>query len=83
MTRRLSWLNVGQWVVLSLVGFLLAGGLHFPGSYGAAVWSDAAIDLSGAVLGFIFGAITGLVIAGAQAMLLFMFAAGTGPLGVF
>ncbi len=70
MIKRISWLNVAQWVALSLVGFLLAGGLHFPGSYGAANWSQVAIDPSAGALGFVFGAITGLMIAGMQAVLL-------------
>ncbi len=70
MIKRISWLNVAQWVALSLVGFLLAGGLHFPGSYGAASWTQVTVDPSGGVLGFVFGAITGLMIAGMQALLL-------------
>ena len=70
MTHRISWLGVVQWMALTLVGMLLAGGFHFPGDYGTLRWSQVTVDLSSGVLGFIFGAVTGLFIAGAQALLL-------------
>ena len=35
MTNRVTWLGVGQWIVLTLAGIFLAGGMHFPGDFGA------------------------------------------------
>ena len=51
----------------TLVGVALAGGLHFPGDFGTLRWSEVNIDLSSGMLGFIFGAVSGLFIAGLQA----------------
>ncbi len=69
-TRRIGWLGVFQWTALTLVGVALAGGLHFPGSYGTLRWSEVEFDLSAGVSGFIFGGVSGLFIAGLQALLL-------------
>ena len=70
MKNRVTWLGVGQWMLLTLVGILFAGGFHFPGGYGMTSWSRVTIDLGAGVVGFIFGAISGLFIAGAQNWLL-------------
>jgi hypothetical protein len=74
MTRPISWSVVAQWIALTLLGLLLAGGFHFPGGYGLSRWNLVEIDLSAGVLGFIFGAVTGLFIAGLQALLLWAWA---------
>src|SRR5258706_9676761 len=70
MTLRLTWLAVGEWILLTLVGLLLAGGAHFPGAFGTTRFSLAALDLSSALVGFIFGAVSGLLIAGLQGFVL-------------
>jgi hypothetical protein len=70
MKNRVTWLGVAGWLLLTFVGMLFAGGFHFPGGYGLARWSPAEMDFSSGVFGFIFGAISGLFIAGAQALLL-------------
>jgi hypothetical protein len=70
MNNRVTWLGVGLWMLLTLVGMLFAGGFHFPGGYGLPRWSPAEMEFSSGMLGFIFGAISGLFIAGAQSLLL-------------
>jgi hypothetical protein len=70
MTLRISWLAAGEWVVLTLSGVLLAGGAHFPGAFGTARLSLAALDLGAALVGFVFGAVSGLMIAGLQGFVL-------------
>jgi hypothetical protein len=69
-TIRFGWLSVGLWVGLTLVGFLLTMVLHFPGSSGPGIFSPSNVDLSGAALGFVFGAISGLIIAALQQIVL-------------
>jgi hypothetical protein len=70
MKNRVTWLGVVLWILLTFVGMLFAGGFHFPGDYGLARWSPAEMEISSGVFGFIFGAISGLFISGAQALLL-------------
>jgi len=70
MKNRVTWLGVVGWMLLTFVGMLFAGGFHFPGGYGLARWSPAEMEFSSGVLGFVFGAISGLFIAGAQSLML-------------
>jgi hypothetical protein len=70
MKNQMTWLAVGQWMLLTLVGMFFAGGLHFPGGYGMTRWSQVPVDLGAGVVGFIFGAISGLFIAVLQGLLL-------------
>ena len=70
MKNRVTWLGIAGWMLLTFVGMLFAGGFHFPGGYGLARWSPSEMEFSSGVLGFIFGAISGLFIAGAQALML-------------
>ena len=71
MSRRLGWLAVAQWTALTLLGVILAGPAHFPGGYGTLTWGQEPLDLGSAVVGFIFGAVSGLFIAGLRALLLY------------
>jgi hypothetical protein len=68
MKPHVSWLEVGLWTLLTAVGVLLAGGLHFPGDYGTRVFSLVETNWPGGLVGFIFGAVSGLFIAGPQAL---------------
>ncbi len=70
MSRRLGWPAVAQWTTLTLLGVILAGAAHFPGGYGSMTWGQEPLDLGSALVGFIFGAVSGLFIAGLQALLL-------------
>ena len=70
MSPRLGWPAVIQWTALTLLGVVLAGAAHFPGGYGALTWGQEPLDLGSGVVGFIFGAVSGLFIAGPQALLL-------------
>jgi hypothetical protein len=70
MKNRVTWLGVGQWMLLTLVGMFFAGGFHFPGGYGVTGWSRVTIDIGSGVVGLIFGAISGLFIAAPQSLLL-------------
>ncbi|MCC7359992.1 MAG: hypothetical protein IT317_10970 [Anaerolineales bacterium] len=70
MKRRLSWGAVGWWLLLTFVGLALAGGLHFPGGYGTNVWREARLEDPVPLLGFLFGVVSGLFIAGLQALVL-------------
>lgn len=69
MPKRFSWIAVVQWLLLTFVGLMFAGGFHFPGDYGTNFWSQVRLDPL-PILGFIFGAVSGLFIAGAQALVL-------------
>ena len=70
MKQRLSWGAVGLWLLLTLVGLAGAGGFHFPGGYGTNVWREVRLEDPLPVLGFLFGAVSGVFIAGAQALVL-------------
>jgi hypothetical protein len=70
MNSRVTWLKVGQWMALTLVGVLLAGGFHFPGDFGNRYWSQVEPNWGSGVLGFVFGAVSGLAIGGLPALLL-------------
>jgi hypothetical protein len=70
MKGRMHWLKVGQWMLLTGAGVLLAGGFHFPGDFGTRFWSQVVPDWSGSGLGFVFGAVSGLIISGLPALLL-------------
>jgi hypothetical protein len=62
---KFGWLSVIAWAALTAMGFLAAVVLHFPGN------SDLPIfDLSAAVLGFVFGAISGAITALFQLLVL-------------
>lgn len=69
MPKRFSWIAVVQWIALTFVGLMFAGGFHFPGDYGTTSWSQVRLDPL-PILGFVFGAVSGLFIAGAQALVL-------------
>lgn len=69
MTKHISWRGVLGWMLLTFLGLLFAGGLHFPGDYGTIFWSAVEYHWGSGVLGFVFGAISGLFIAGAQAIM--------------
>lgn len=60
-TIHFGWLRVASWIVLTLVGFMLGLFLHFPGNADFTLF-----DISAAAFGFILGAISGLITAGLQ-----------------
>ena len=70
MSRRLGWPAVAQWTMLTLLGVLVAGGAHFPGGYGSMRWGQEPMGFGSALVGFVFGAVSGLFIAGLQGLLL-------------
>ena len=65
-SRRLSWPSIAQWVGLTMVGFILASDLHRQTSGPRIPFTLQDIDLSGAGLGFVFGAVSGLMIGSLQ-----------------
>jgi hypothetical protein len=70
MKPGVDWRGVGLWTALTAVGVLLAGFLHFPGDFGTRIGSLVETNWPGGVVGFIFGAVSGMLIAGPQALLL-------------
>lgn len=70
MNNRVSWPIVGVWTALTALGVLLAGGLHFPGDFGTRFWSQVVTNWSGGIVGFVFGAVSGLFIAGLPVLVL-------------
>lgn len=65
-TRRFTWQSLGLWVGLTLVGFFLSVVVHFPAGFASATLNPQDIDISSAVTGFVFGAVSGLIIASLQ-----------------
>jgi hypothetical protein len=65
-SRRFSWPSIALWVGLTMVGFMLASDLHFQTSGPRISFTLQDIDLSAAVVGFVFGAVSGLVIGALQ-----------------
>jgi hypothetical protein len=60
-TIRFGWLSVGVWIGLTFAGFLLGIFFHFPGDSEFYVF-----DRGAALAGFVFGAISGLIAATMQ-----------------
>ena len=60
-TIHFGGLRVASWIVLTLIGFMLGLFLHFPGNAGFT-----RFDTSAAAFGFILGAISGLITAALQ-----------------
>ena len=58
--HRISWPTVVRWAAATLFGVLLAGSFHFPGDFGTLRWSQVSVGLGSGVVGFIFGAVSGL-----------------------
>jgi len=69
-TFRFTWQALALWVGLTLLGFFLSIGFHFPTSFASPVLNPEDIDMSGAILGFVFGAVSGLIIASLQWLVL-------------
>jgi hypothetical protein len=64
---RIGWWLL--WVVMSTVGFVIAGVIgHFP--FGFSVGDDANLTVENAVVGFVFGAVTGTIIGALQFVVL-------------
>src|SRR5262245_24234141 len=64
--RRLGWSLFGLWVGLTLVGFLLAGDIHTQAIGPTTSFNPRDLDLDAALMGFLFGAVSGLIIASLQ-----------------
>src|SRR5215204_4481095 len=65
-SRRFSWPSIALWVGLTMVGFILASDLHRQTSGPTIPFALQDIDLSGAVFGFVLGAVSGLIIGSLQ-----------------
>ncbi len=64
---RFSWRSFGLWVGLTTVGFILAGGsIHVQTDGTTAPFNLRDLNLSAAAVGFLFGCVTGLIIASLQ-----------------
>jgi hypothetical protein len=62
-TGRFSWQSLVLWIVLSILGYLFAGFLHMPGDGPPIPFNLRNLDLFAGLVGFVFGAVTGLVVA--------------------
>lgn len=69
-SSRFSWSSLSLWVGMTVVGYLLNSINHFPASFAVAPFNAQAITLDGAPLGFVIGAISGLILATLQAIVL-------------
>lgn len=69
-TRRFTWQSLGLWVGLTLVGFFLSVGFHFPTGFASATLNPRDIGIGSGLVGFVFGAVSGLIIASLQWMVL-------------
>jgi hypothetical protein len=74
MSQRLSWPAVGLWTALTLVGVAAGVFFHFPGDAGSLRWSAVEFNWFGGLVGFLFGAVSGLVITLLQAQVLLVWA---------
>jgi hypothetical protein len=62
-TRRFSWQSFVMWIVLTIFGYIFAGFLHMPGDGPPIPFNLRDLDLTAGLVGFIFGGVTGLVVA--------------------
>lgn len=60
------WPSFGLLVGLSILGYLFAGFLHMPGDGPTLAFSLRALDLTAGLIGFVFGAVTGVVVGTLQ-----------------
>lgn len=65
-----SWPAFGRWVGVTILGYLFAGFLHMPGDGPLSAISLSSLDLTAGLVGFVFGAVTGLVVASLQWLVL-------------
>jgi hypothetical protein len=63
---RFPWPSIGLLVGLSILGYFFAGFLHMPGDGPPLAFSLQALDLTAGLVGFVFGAVTGLMVGGLQ-----------------
>jgi hypothetical protein len=57
-------------VGVTMLGYMFAGFLHMPGAGPPLAFSLQALDLFAGLVGFVFGAVTGLAVAGLQWIIL-------------
>jgi hypothetical protein len=67
---RFTWQSVALWVGLTLAGFFLTVGFHFPTGFASATFNPRDIGIVSGLVGFVFGAVSGLIIASLQWMAL-------------
>jgi hypothetical protein len=77
--RRFSWPSFGLWVGLTLLGYFLSVGFHFPTGYASITFNPQAISLGSGLVGFLFGAESGVIIASLQWIVLKSWAPYTRP----
>jgi hypothetical protein len=69
--HRFSWPSFSLWVGLTLVGFLMAGFFIHIGAVGPTTsFNPRDLNLSAALVGFLFGGVSGLIIASLQWLVL-------------
>lgn len=69
--RHSSWSSLGLWVGLTLVGFLMAGFfIHTQAEGPTTAFNPSDLNLGAAVVGFLFGGVSGLIIATLQWLVL-------------
>jgi hypothetical protein len=71
-TPQFTWLSFGLLVGVTILGYLFAGFLHMPGGGPPLAISLRSLDLGAGLVGFVFGAVTGLVAGGLQWIVLKM-----------
>jgi hypothetical protein len=61
-----SWARLGLWIAMTYLGFSLAGGNHLVILGPTVSFDPSDIDASAAIVGFVFGAVAGAIIASLQ-----------------
>ncbi len=69
-TVRFPWPAFGLWVGVTILGYLFAGFLHMPGGGPPFAISLRSLDWAAGLVGFVFGAVTGLAVRGLQGLVL-------------
>lgn len=66
LSARFGWRPFILWIALTLVGYYLAGGFHFPAGFASNTYNPQAVGFGSGIVGFVFGAVSGLIIASLQ-----------------
>jgi hypothetical protein len=70
LSRRVSWPSVGLWVGLTTLGFIVIGDNHLQASGPTISINLQDVDLFAALIRFVFGAVSDLVIGSLQWLVL-------------
>lgn len=70
LPRRFGWRAFILWSALTVVGYFLAGGFHFPTGFASDTFDPRTVGLGSGLVGFVFGTVSGVIIASLQWIIL-------------